>query len=397
MSPEVTIKGIDLGPLPFESMESVGARLAWRNGKPLAQLVQEVRAKSGRTNWFGTVPGAPTDAGGLAYLCGWGEASERARSLVVRLKAEKYEWLHAGFRFCPICLEAGYHSYLFDWEFMHSCPLHGCLLTGECQSCGATIEWKKKERTLARFGYRCPKCECFLAGAETLLTEHLQLREQSDLIRSRMAPYEQIANRTIEGSSIVFRTWAALETMQSERLRPWCNAEHMRRVALYLRCHSNERAGVAHYRGVICLHWYFDLFTLAFACSDIHSNSPRALVHVQGTYRATARRLERWIFGSKGGALSARNRFREHPDELVGDWPVSELAFLMFRYVLEGHGGECTPAGEGRMQNFPLQMEYCYLDGRIFRLAARAYLLGLFATIHAILLQHRDWPIQAFF
>lgn len=396
MNPTVALQGTELGPLPFESMESLGARLAWRNGKPLRQLAREIQAQAGRSDWVGLLPQNTTDPGAIGYLCGWRDASEQARRLVEMLRAERYEWLHGGFRFCPICLEAAYHSYLFDWDFIRSCPLHGCALTGNCQHCGTKVGWNTKESILAKAGYRCTHCDNYLSGAEPLLAEHLKFREQSDQIRSRLGPYDEFASRLIAQRGIVLNTWGTLEALRCDRLRPWCNGDQVRRIALYMRCYSSRRTAAARFRGIVSLHWNIraEVSSVTFPTPR---DKPNMLARLLPTYRATLRRLGRWVFSETASEKQACARFRKKGDELVGAWQPKELTYMIFRHVLEGAGFDCAPAGRETMSHFPVQLQYCVLFLRIIRLGARAYFLGLFATIHAILLRHRDWTVQSLF
>lgn len=399
MNVAAALKGTDLPPLPFESMESVGARLSWRNGKPLADMVSEMLARHGLKTWEGLVPFQPTDAGALAHLCGWRDARERARELFNRLRAEKYEWCYTGFRFCPICLEAGYHSYLFDWDFIQTCPMHGCVLTNRCQCCGGTVVPLTRENTLAKLGYRCARCAQFLAGAEPSLAEHIRLQEQSLYIEAAMRPYARFSQALMKQVGLVFGTWRAFEAMQCERLRPWCHADLARRTAAYIACFAGKQPRIARYRGFLCLrwraraHWREDIFYSRY------ENEVRAIAGMQASYRATLRLLERWIFAGTLNAIDgARRRFFEADHDEISKWQPLVLTYVLLRFVVEGQGFAMREAlTQPVVSRFLRQMEYCVRNGHVMRLGVRAYLLGMFAVIHAIVLRHQNCCVQELF
>lgn len=60
-------------------------------------------------------------------------------------------------RYCPLCLEVGYHHPLFQAVYVHSCPVHGVRLLDACSRCGdplATDLQLSKGRPMALFGCR---------------------------------------------------------------------------------------------------------------------------------------------------------------------------------------------------------------------------------------------------
>lgn len=401
MNAGVILEGADLGPLPFESMESVGARLAWRRGKPVPQLVREVQAVKSLKGWEGLLPGNPTNVGALATLCGWRDASEQARSLQERLGTKTYGWLHAGFRFCPLCLGAGYHSYLYDWDFMKVCPLHGCALTAQCQSCGVSVVWKMHESTLVRYGYRCARCRGYLSGVEPSLYEHLQWREQTMQIRERLAPYETFARSVIVHADLIFSTWNAFETMQCHHLHPWCNADSVRRIAVHVSLRDEGKSGAAEYRNLISLRWSVRLHNYAWIGRERADEWRLALPGMQRPYRATLRRLERWIFGGSNPLVlvaKAIAGFSNDTPNRVEDWAPTVLSYILMRYILEGG----TFPGKELLANatiprFPARMDNALYNGRIIRLSMRAYLLGLYSIIHAVVKCNGKRSVQELF
>ena len=256
------LNGMDLGPLPYESMESVGARLAWRNGKPLRQLAEAALKRAVNNQWDGRGI-RPTAVGILASQCGWGEESAKARYLVGKsLEAGKRMALHAGFRFCPICLESAYHSYLFEWQIIQTCPIHGCLLSNRCQSCGKEIRWSNREDSISILGYRCIKCKYFLAGQEPSIADHLLLRDHKELINTRFKPYKIYALQVNENAYLAQKMSAALRRIGSSRLRPWCHIDSVQRVGLHIQNFMGGQAGAATYGGIVRIRWKKNSYSL---------------------------------------------------------------------------------------------------------------------------------------
>jgi hypothetical protein len=76
-------------------------------------------------------------------------------------------------RYCPPCMELGYHSIFFQFDFLARCPIHDCPLIGECQCCGkptsalALFPELNKKRDLERdyTVFKCEACEGALIGA----------------------------------------------------------------------------------------------------------------------------------------------------------------------------------------------------------------------------------------
>jgi hypothetical protein len=69
-------------------------------------------------------------------------------------------------RYCVPCLQFGYHSIFYQFEFLARCPIHDCPLTNECQCCGkptvslALYPEPKNKRDSERISisFRCEAC-----------------------------------------------------------------------------------------------------------------------------------------------------------------------------------------------------------------------------------------------
>lgn len=393
---------MELDPLPYESLESIGARLSWRNGVKIQQLIRYLSDENGGR---GRDPCRPyqTDLGALIHDCGWVESSDKACYLYGYMAPGKSDLLHTGFRFCPICLESAYHSFLFEWTFIQTCPLHGCPLTTACQSCGARVKWRSKFETLSQRGYRCQACSGYLAGCEPSLAEHLILRQHKTLIDARFRPYDNYARDIVAALDLHRDTSKQFATMTSNRLRPWCNADLIRRIGMHIRIWMGERKGAAQYRGIMHLSWVIRLQSLDMDQAKPEELRRLAINRRHGIYRASLRRLEHWVFGHhnyQSAKKSALARFFDDEDDggKVGSWPPLVLAYLMLRHTMEGQGFSIAErSGEIKLSHFVAILDLWRIDVRLERIALHAYVLGLFAVIHELLLRHRDWPVQELF
>ncbi|GEM_PF-2830725 len=61
------------------------------------------------------------------------------------------------FRFCPSCLEAGYHSPFHQHKMFNKCPIHGDKLKTCCMKCNAVLPYEFSRLTV-RNPYECTEC-----------------------------------------------------------------------------------------------------------------------------------------------------------------------------------------------------------------------------------------------
>jgi len=63
--------------------------------------------------------------------------------------APYWTWNHL--RYCEACLNAGYHSVLFQFRGLDNCPFHGIKISSTCPSCGKTIPYVLPRRASSAF------------------------------------------------------------------------------------------------------------------------------------------------------------------------------------------------------------------------------------------------------
>ncbi|MGF6873464.1 hypothetical protein [Paraburkholderia sp. MM5477-R1] len=66
-------------------------------------------------------------------------------------------WAAIELRYCPKCLERGFHAAWFQWRFIERCPVHGSRLRGGCHKCAAAIPYTLNSN-LAKHPLACAYC-----------------------------------------------------------------------------------------------------------------------------------------------------------------------------------------------------------------------------------------------
>ncbi len=96
----------------------------------------------------------------IARLCRTAEASVRA-GFVRGKYANNLVETCSDLRYCPECLERGFHSALFQLAFIPRCPIHHTALRQQCEHCGGIIPYSLSPSTLCK-PFVCPHCDwCF--------------------------------------------------------------------------------------------------------------------------------------------------------------------------------------------------------------------------------------------
>ncbi len=91
-------------------------------------------------------------------------------------------------RFCPICLSNGFHSLWFQFSAMQECPMHGCLLSDRCQSCGTLVGSYRFTAKMFATPFKCPECAGWVAGAPVIHGYEEDLRGHRRSIEYAFAP-----------------------------------------------------------------------------------------------------------------------------------------------------------------------------------------------------------------
>ncbi len=130
-----------------------------------------------------------------------------------KLRSLTTNWL----RFCPTCIEHGFHAVHFQFTAERQCPIHGALLEDCCPSCGSripyTLPWARVEPYSCRcgrrlwWGLRKPNWDDYTDRDERawLMNQRVrEIREQLGLL----GPEEKTPLSTVrEDTSRFFHEW----------------------------------------------------------------------------------------------------------------------------------------------------------------------------------------------
>ncbi|OEZ63900.1 MULTISPECIES: hypothetical protein [unclassified Duganella] len=167
---------LDLVPVPYESLVNVVQRFAWRNALD-SNLMLKCFTATGRERKI--------EMQSFAYQT-FGEVILSV--LEADQKTINSNWYSPQFRFCPICLQELYHTSLFQYWHLKTCPIHDVPLETACQSCGAQTPKIKLNECLFLRPYECNACSRACAGAEPDFRGHLLMRERVAMLEARFSP-----------------------------------------------------------------------------------------------------------------------------------------------------------------------------------------------------------------
>lgn len=386
--------GHDLPPLPYESCRSVMARFGWRNGIHTGRFVQ-IFAKQERDPKHRLPEG-------LSYHDL--DHYEVVRKWLSNLNPERdfrkmhfgdvgaFKWTDRNFRFCPICLEECYHSYLYQWTRLPACPLHGCEFATACLHCGKSFTDSSLDASIGDVGYRCFYCKRPIAGGEPNLGLHLQLQSNqnnmADTMRQPAKDFEELFNRL----TFLCSPAQTLVTQGNGSVRKWGRIDHILFSAERIVAGSPLLKGTTESVGMTFLQWHikYDELRIDQQIERWKNYHVKPSPNFMLTYAATRRQMARWLFCGKD-LESEDRRLCILLDAwghrtVVGDWNRLELTYLIFRMSVER--GDLKPVCSGKpviLRSPPRSLDQWSNYGALPRIAYRAWLLCAFAVIYAYL------------
>lgn len=381
--------GHDLMPLPYESVLSCLLRLAWRNSLDERALKRHF---SDQKNKFSL------DLPSLVEQTKWYLDESRLRAFDEELRLGRSDWLTGQFRYCPICLECGYHCDLYQCTCLIVCPLHRTPLTTKCHHCGRATARYEVVRDLFRRPYYCQTCKGPISGTPPNLEAHLDLRAAAGELQAALQPYEAWWQGMAARRALVHRLRLDRHLdLQSK----WCKPQELLRGAA-----CKGMSVLAHVRPtaydeseIVVLSWRYRI--VLGNCAD-HFNRYNSWSHrvriPTAVYRCTLRLLARWLARRHGWT---DERMYEELDTYRGDdvstYPVDLLAFLCLRWQLEARfsydlESRIFPMQEAQLDDCPT-VAMAPFHGRTPRLAWRAVFLAIYASWYGRVASshHRDF------
>jgi hypothetical protein len=391
--------GLDLAPLPYESLRSAASRFAWRNGIAHGALKRQYNAIL-MEDTSASVPERLTDRFALQLLTGWPDFSADEVDFYRRYVNSGFDELACTLRFCPICLEECYHSYLFQWTALHCCPIHGCKLEMRCNACGCAIDETVMSDAIGQLGYRCVRCTGPIAGSEPNLELHLMLRAQAPLLEARLGHWNGHLNALYEKSHSIRAARAILALQNRGSPGTWGNKDAILRALQEIVCSEGASKGVANVLGITFIRWRINASEHRYrSASSTWRERTRGLRPV---YIATCRAIENWLFKGK----IVRDEVERVCARFVlsgraartDDWDPFELAYVLLRFTQEGQGfSDRSRANERapvQLRDAPLAIPHWDSGGRMPRIAYRAWLLAAFGTLNALVRKQIGTPID---
>jgi hypothetical protein len=402
MSTVSLFSGLDLPCLPYESDRSVLARFAWRHGLSWQQMKQH----GGPTNWgvrYSLAGERPISWQQLGFI------RDALRKLNAREPFSRNSisniaqagWIEPldRFRFCPICLEECYHSYIFHWMRLHTCPIHGCALYSTCLSCGAPVG-SRCNPLIGNPAYRCVRCHGPISGAEPNLLLHRQLQENAawlqGALEASICRFEMLSDR-LDKVLVPVRLIAEQSAMS---VRRWGRFDHILKAAELVVEDGPLPKGTTQRVGMTFISWR--------VVSELPEGGPLVALDTRlrasrekllPVYLATLRRIQQWLFD--GGSLEAAERrmystfYRQEKVGYVGDWNRLELSYILFRLSMEVRDVRpCYKSVQIILRGWQRSLDQWTYHGALPRIAYRAWLLAAFAIIHAYISQHANSTIE---
>lgn len=377
----------DLSPLPYESMPSMNTRFAWRLCKSRLTEIAAPDQASGDLTDEGQ-PGCQT----VCEAAGWSIPDEQEQAFGARARRSIFDWIVPQFRFCPICLEACYHSFLFRWRALQLCPVHGSQITTACASCGAECKDFGPRGIIGLSRYRCRKCKQPIAGAEPNMDLHLDLQAHRLQLARR---FHDVSREFISryNNSALFHNHRRIYFEQEEGgLYQWSEMRRFAAAASRLQFYNERSTNIIDHCGLTIIRWRQT--TNADRLDQPRQHGTERLKRIMPVYLATLRRLHRLAFPGLSWEAERRlwNEMETSDCNLsTAQIPPLQTAFVLLRMTLEQiELGRHAPA----IPNLVVDRFTLSRNSDVCRLEVRAWVIAAFATLHAYCLKRQGSTVR---
>jgi hypothetical protein len=323
--------GLDLVPMIHESAYGALSRFAQRNVlsfRDIRALMASGRSSAAFRNLYLNCDSIERR---INDLTGWRWSSHEARLAHAWPIFGESAWSDK-LRFCPICLEAGFHSVWYQFETLSLCPMHECKIVDFCLSCGvATSDYEFSADLLGR-PYACGSCGGPIAGAIFDLDEHLDLRAQHATLVRGLDPVRDWFDRAAKALHFIGRAAGFTET----ETQPCSRRDFILDIAHKIVPFPDGCSFPAEGR-VTVLPWR--LATLQRAGRPAAGSKRQGwgrYGQIQGAYRATLRLIRRLI-ASRIGEIDPDTRLEVAGGRVLGlhTLPPLVLSYLLLRFAFE--------------------------------------------------------------
>lgn len=395
-----SLSGTALTPAPYESALCSLWRLGWRNCLNSAQLRALCSSKvaypaqdcSRSLDWI--------DGDKLRSACGWTLPSEAEHRFSRAVGKDREAWICESLRFCPLCLELGYHSFLCQLNSLERCPLHEIPLVMQCQSCGCRMPGSRFAPAVFDRPYMC-KCGQPYSGVPANLILDETLRNQSDDIERSYGEVMQWWESSSGRRALFARFWNPQAT-DSNHMGQWCDVPAFIRSLSLVDAPYPDSFYKPRYGRICQIEWRVRIsedkghrpFWLRTRSWQERVKTPTAV------YRTILRRLQRWIMREHDWTEDQFRKSVTFHSRRIVDYSPRLLALLCLRSEFEDRLWEHHPWDPRRAQlRDEPAVELIQAHQRTPRLAWRAVFLALYANWYSRILKSKDKTLDtlAFF
>lgn len=385
--------GIDLGPLPYESAIATMVRFSWRNCLSSRQF--RLVASDDSNFPLGSHSLDWINSEKFEKASTWKLPTDQEQAFCNAFQLDQKIWLLKKFRYCPICLEHGYHSYLHQFLGITCCPLHMIPLQATCHQCDRPTPDYKVAQGMFDHAYECVHGHA-LSGALPSLDLHLIFREQSEAIMRFFTPVYEWAL----ASEPVRQRFARLrfaEIQSSELVNTWCNvAEFTRSTCLaHMPAHLPEEASA--FTAASLIQWRIRAYEHENTKDRFPSQVARheRIKTPNQVYRCVIRSLYRWILRTDSLSPIEFSDASGHLFEDISKNNPRILALFCLRSQLEKQAWSLDLANIDFVQlsdepNLALQK----FKNRTPRLGWRAYFISLYVSWYLRILHSKDQSLK---
>lgn len=323
-----------LVPLPYESSIAGLWRFQWRNALS-ASALQEICSKRRGNLLFPHFISDAADTAHFETLTGLHLPSEEEnRFLAFRID----ELLSPFLRYCPLCLELGYHSFIQQFEGIPTCPWHNVELTTKCHCCDARLPAIRMPKDIFHSPYKCSRCGAPYCGVEPSLQLDELLRMQAAEVERYFGP--------------IYRWWLDAESTRETALTllPYSgerhslsnlNSAHLQALAHGFVLHSSPRPfpiAEPFCQNLRCLTWQHQKYT-CFEPLSSQMRPQRDAAEVKDlfnyAYRTALFAIEQWVMNDAGLTHDELLLEMDLPREFVSEYKESVIALVCFRAQFE--------------------------------------------------------------
>lgn len=281
--------GRDLRPLPYESSLSIVWRFAWCNSLGYPQLLRYIGNR-----WL--KHSILCAAQRVQSVMGWDTLHDAEEALYEQFSRDVDVWIERRFRYCPLCLEHGYHSVFHQMKPLACCPVHQVELMTRCYACGEPLPEYRSSRDLLLKPYRCPACGSPISGvAPNLSALHL--------------PFRQTEAQLVKAFRLLETWWHRTESVRQEVAQfsslgtwfyrtcsgDWCDRDAFVRDLCCAMTQVPPEFSNCRYRHFTILNYCLTAQETLVLDPFYPENWCYDSARVETVYRATLRFLERWL------------------------------------------------------------------------------------------------------